>query len=666
MKAILTIIISTLFVINSVAQTKQEYIYQYAPIAVSEMEIARIPASITLAQGLIESRYGTSQLSKRSNNHFGIKCHKNWGGGKVYHDDDARNECFRSYNDPYLSYQDHSEFLNTRKRYSFLFQLDIRDYKGWAKGLKLAGYATDPNYANKLIKIIEDYKLYQFDSVSSAEVVDYVQQLQGGKKPVQYVSAPSKPSRTVTQKQPTKSVSKRKQTIGGPAASPENAQPYSRKEFSVNQVKAVHSFAGDSPKALAEKYKISESRLSNYNEWDKYRSEFYYGMNVYLQPKRSKSRDVKVKFHKVKASETMYQIAQNYGLKTSSLYALNRMDENKREQPRRGERIYLRKKRKTRPNLRNKSAVRVPTSTAQKTTKKKNVVQTVKKKVTSINTPRVSLSKPKVKKANPTETTHQPVETKVQKVAKPVNTSVVPSTKKTEVKTETTATPVKQNEVKKAPVKTVSAPSRPVKMPSVDDSKTGVVTIETPDPFGQATVHHTPANKERKRIKVPQSQTPSVTRVVERTPVNTTPAPTQVIEQKPVQPTAPPTQNQVVTKEVVYVYPNQDVKQVKPVTKTEEQHEGRAIIYDPTPAVNSTPVKVYQPEPTRKVVEQKPVPQKQVNTPVASSKKIHKVVKGDTLYSLSRKYGVSVKQLQTWNKLSSSGIKIGQKLIVKQ
>ena len=146
-----------------------DYVDQYSTIAIEEMERTGIPASITLAQGIIESRYGESSLAKKSNNHFGIKCKGNWTGGKYYHkDDDYVNgklvkSCFRVYDNPADSYYDHSEFLLVNRRYSFLFNLPKTDYKGWAKGLKKAGYATARNYATLLISTIEKYELYQYD-----------------------------------------------------------------------------------------------------------------------------------------------------------------------------------------------------------------------------------------------------------------------------------------------------------------------------------------------------------------------------------------------------------------------------------------------------------------------------------------------------------------------
>ena len=145
-----------------VITTPLEYISYFKTVAINEMHLYGIPASITLAQGILESGSGKGRLARKANNHFGIKCHS-WNGDKIYHDDDEAQECFRKYKDPNTSYRDHSEFLANRKRYSGLFKLKITDYKGWAKGLRKAGYATDPKYPKKLISLIERYELHKFD-----------------------------------------------------------------------------------------------------------------------------------------------------------------------------------------------------------------------------------------------------------------------------------------------------------------------------------------------------------------------------------------------------------------------------------------------------------------------------------------------------------------------
>ena len=147
----------------SVAERVDRYVKTYAEVAQREMKSYYIPASITLAQGILESGMGDSRLATQANNHFGIKCHKEWGGKRIYHDDDEKGECFRVYKDPRTSYRDHSLFLTTRSRYDFLFDIKKNDYKAWAKGLKKAGYATDPKYPDKLISLIERYRLDRYD-----------------------------------------------------------------------------------------------------------------------------------------------------------------------------------------------------------------------------------------------------------------------------------------------------------------------------------------------------------------------------------------------------------------------------------------------------------------------------------------------------------------------
>ena len=148
---------------NTVEQKINFYVKKYAPAATKNMRFFKIPASITLAQGILESGYGEGTLAKKANNHFGIKCHKEWKVKSITHDDDEKDECFRSYKNPLRSYRDHSLFLVDRDRYSSLFTLNRKDYKGWAVGLKAAGYATDPKYADKLISLIERFNLTRFD-----------------------------------------------------------------------------------------------------------------------------------------------------------------------------------------------------------------------------------------------------------------------------------------------------------------------------------------------------------------------------------------------------------------------------------------------------------------------------------------------------------------------
>jgi len=157
------------------------YIRRYAPIAVKKMYEFKIPASITLAQGILESGRGISELALKSNNHFGIKCHTGWEGERVYHDDDESGECFRKYIYPETSYNDHSLFLTQRRRYAFLFDYNVMDYKSWAYGLQKAGYATDRKYPAKLLKIIDDFNLHEFDKIKEEEYLDQIKEINDGK-----------------------------------------------------------------------------------------------------------------------------------------------------------------------------------------------------------------------------------------------------------------------------------------------------------------------------------------------------------------------------------------------------------------------------------------------------------------------------------------------------
>ncbi len=155
--------------------TREQYIARWQKTAVDEMEKFGIPASITMAQGLLESDSGNSRLAKEGNNHFGIKCKSDWGGERIYHDDDQLGECFRRYDSAQDSWTDHSVFLDSSERYAFLFTLDQTDYKGWAEGLKRAGYATDPNYPQRLIKIIEEHELFLLDRGEKLNTVEVIE-----------------------------------------------------------------------------------------------------------------------------------------------------------------------------------------------------------------------------------------------------------------------------------------------------------------------------------------------------------------------------------------------------------------------------------------------------------------------------------------------------------
>ena len=279
--------------------TCTDYVEKYKSDAIREMQMFRVPASITLAQGMLESDNGNSALAVYANNHFGIKCHKEWTGETYVQDDDDTNECFRKYPTVYDSYVDHSQFLKTRKRYAQLFELKITDYKGWAKGLKAAGYATDPKYADRLIEIIERYKLNQYDTEEGLPVLATVPKPETG------------------------------QTV--------NTTVSRRDVFLNNNVKYVVVKPGDSFMKIAKELDMGVWQLYKYNELKK-DAKLTAGQMIYIQPKRSKAEEEK---HTVKPGDTMYSISQRYGIKMKSLYKLNGMEAG--TEPKIGDVIKLRK-----------------------------------------------------------------------------------------------------------------------------------------------------------------------------------------------------------------------------------------------------------------------------------------------------------------------------------
>ncbi|GHS92048.1 N-acetylmuramoyl-L-alanine amidase [Bacteroidia bacterium] len=255
------------------------YAGKYGDLAVGHMNKYKIPASIILGQGLLESGAGLSELARASNNHFGIKCHSDWRGDKVYRKDDGPNDCFRKYNKVEDSYEDHSQFL-LRKRYSQLFELDVKDYRGWAKGLQECGYATDKAYANKLIKLIEDYELYRYDSGKAG------------------ISNSGKDSRKIER-------SRRERNI-----------------FKTHGLIYVEAGLNDNFDAIAYDMGFKVKDLIKYNEVPE---DFPLspGDKVYLQKKKKKA-DKPYYEHMVKVGESMHSISQKYGIQLSRLYKMNK------------------------------------------------------------------------------------------------------------------------------------------------------------------------------------------------------------------------------------------------------------------------------------------------------------------------------------------------------
>lgn len=355
MKKILVVLMFVSLFINAQAQQDKAraYIENYKEIAIAEMQRTGVPAAITLAQGLVESGCGEGDLCKRSNNHFGIKCKVDWTGDKVYHDDDQKNECFRSYPSVVESYKDHSDFLKTREVYSFLFQIDPTDYTEWAKGLKKAGYATEKNYPQNLIKVINDYNLNQYSILALDK--NYVPNLAAfqtksdndstmtalNKAPekdtvvVEFYDKKPNEATVINDNKVIKSKVFYKQrqedsvTIINPNMKEDNnvksvKTPYPVGTFTINNVKVIYVQEGTSLLSIASKYDISLGKLLEYNDLEEI-DITPTDQLIFLEKKQSKGS---LETHVVKENENLYSICQIEGIKLEKVLEYNKLKRN--------------------------------------------------------------------------------------------------------------------------------------------------------------------------------------------------------------------------------------------------------------------------------------------------------------------------------------------------
>lgn len=335
-KLFLLVLISlSLNVIAQVPPTKAEiinaYIETYRELAIAEMQRTGVPASIKLAQGILETEAGRSDLVTRSNNHFGIKCKSTWTGPKVYHDDDARGECFRAYPSAIDSWRDHSDFLKGNARYAMLFKLAPDDYKGWANGLKAAGYATNPRYPQILIKYIEDYNLndYSLIAMGKKRAPDWT--------PTTNVIASPSPIAMATPVVQPEAV---REEINVPK------QQYPIGIFTINETRVVYATAGTSVSKLAELHHVQPSLLFEFNDLRNDEDILKEDQLIYLQRKRTVCEK---EFYVVEEEEDMYDISQRLGIRLENLLQYNQMTMNMK--PALGEKIYLQKGRVGKPKL---------------------------------------------------------------------------------------------------------------------------------------------------------------------------------------------------------------------------------------------------------------------------------------------------------------------------
>ena len=353
LKLLMSVLFSSVMLSSSAQRiTAEQYIEQYKDIAVSEMKRTGVPAAVTLAQGILETESGNSELVKKSNNHFGIKCKSTWTGASVTHDDDAIGECFRSYPTAEESFKDHSDFLHTNTRYGFLFKLAQTDYRGWAYGLKKAGYATNPRYPQILINNIEQYNLQQYTIQALSEMPGFDSARFANSKPE---DAPLRPDPTGI-----------KNNIDSSNDIPVNVPD---KIIVVNKSKCVFAKKGTSLLAIATRNNINLVRLLDYNDLssDGLLAQDQY---VYLQ---KKSRTGAMDFYIVLPGETLYDIAQKNGIPLQDLAEYNLLFANDAVRP--GTKLFLK------PGLK---TVDIETAPANKikmhTVKPKELLYTIAKK----------------------------------------------------------------------------------------------------------------------------------------------------------------------------------------------------------------------------------------------------------------------------------------------
>jgi len=318
------------------------YVNQYGELAIQEMLRTGVPAAITLAQGIHETDGGQSDLAALANNHFGIKCKGDWQGETMSHDDDAKGECFRKYPSVEDSYRDHSDFLRTRPNYAFLFKLDPTDYEGWAKGLKKAGYATNPVYSQKLIKIIVENNLQQYtlaglqrqQGIESGLFSISHAPLQNALSSSANTSVNSNEEKVVDK---TEVVTKRKSTLKG--IFPLN------KIFNINEVKVILVPAGTSLLAVANNYNVSYKKLLNFNDLDE-TDILNEDQLIYLErkPKRG-TKD----YHVTEENENLHDISQKEGVQLASILEYNHLEKSMK--PAVGEKIYLKSQAPSTPKL---------------------------------------------------------------------------------------------------------------------------------------------------------------------------------------------------------------------------------------------------------------------------------------------------------------------------
>ncbi|MBN8670974.1 MAG: LysM peptidoglycan-binding domain-containing protein [Chitinophagales bacterium] len=672
----------------------KSYIEQYKSLAVAEQKRSGVPAAITLAQGIHETSAGASELATMANNHFGIKCKKSWTGETFAHTDDAPNECFRKYSRAEESYKDHSDYLVTSPRYAELFKLSVTDYASWAVGLKRCGYATNPRYAQVLIKLVEDYKLQEFTyaalnntdintGYASAPGVyvpeeDAREQEATVAKTTAVVTAPVAPAPVVTTPVAVSTpvsapapdvlvaeeIAVQQPEMPAVAETTSNAfKPAYGQMVRVNGLKAVYARKGDTPLEYAYKTSIRYQKLLEMNEID----ERPLPQDMYLYLERKNTKGVRAT-HTVRQGETIFSIAQAEGMMVKSLMDMNMIEPN--EEPIPGTILELQQFRTVKPVVMIK--------------KKEAATAYVKPTAYPVAAPVASANVPTTVPTNKQST--QPARIKVveeikepevvKAEQKPIEISIQPQAV---VKQQEVAVPVVQEEV----VTTQSLPVSVSLEPPVEAAKTEPVKateeVKANDPIKPAIENAQP-------------------KVVAASMQNITPEPVAVKDvPKPVEPAK--TEEPVVVEQPKQIVEMETVASVtkpatlptaKPATVTAKKVEVPVIEEEPKDELDKLKRKfdkvVYAKDNTRAATPSQPTivtvpkpdtmraitkPAETVSEtsaqiqPSTDPAKFHVVKKGETGFSIAKKYGITVRQLNDWNNLNFGAIQEGQKLRVK-
>lgn len=631
--------------------TIADYVKEYAPIAIAEMKRAKIPASITLAQGILESNFGNSELAREANNHFGIKCHKDWTGKGFYLDDDAKNECFRVYSNALMSFRDHSDFLTSRERYAFLFELKLDDYKSWAKGLQRAGYATNPQYANLLIRIIEEHDLAKYDQVKDGKnIFDEVEDVED-------------------------LVDKLPNNI-----------------FVYNNVKTVIVHKGQTIEDIGNMYQVSPKKLIKYNDLEP-NPELKVGARIYLQPKRRKGVD---KIYEVKAGETMKSISQKQAIKLDKLYKKNLMVPG--EEPAVGSTLCLWRKCKEKPELRTNEEL------------KNNIIAHIEAHQEEVRQEYLEQVKDSLAKNGQTLPVVKPADEVVSSRKDPIYHTVEASqtlfaisqqyqTKVDSIRkwnnltsnnlTKGTMLIVGYGAVKQPkPVEMINDPSKPEPAPKPDPVVETVTppTKTDPAPKPDVPVEDITTKKPQIHIVEPKETLYSISRTYGVSVANlkdwnnmqdnalsvgqqlivgygaaTTDEdvkPEEIVAEKPIE---EPT-SETAYSEYHIVQPGEYLYSIaqKYNCTVEQLREWNQLESD----VLSAGQKLIVYDETAKKTDEVPLEKEIVSNEKDAAPVYHTIVPGDTYYSISKKYGVTVEELKKWNSFDMSGLVVGEKLVV--